>query len=106
MAWEGKGVRNHFWVVDGIVGAFMGFPRRATPGKRVYHVLNRANGRRPLFDDNGDYAAFERSAKWFLTPFRAEWDRWVNEPETPDELTVVHRSVMKGQPFGSQPWVD
>jgi putative transposase len=26
----------------------------------VYHVLNRANARRPLFDDDGDYAAFER----------------------------------------------
>jgi putative transposase len=26
----------------------------------VYHVLNRANGRQTLFDDDGDYAAFER----------------------------------------------
>jgi putative transposase len=26
----------------------------------VYHVLNRANGRQGLFDDDGDYAAFER----------------------------------------------
>jgi putative transposase len=26
----------------------------------VYHVLNRANARRRLFDDDGDYAAFER----------------------------------------------
>jgi putative transposase len=26
----------------------------------VYHVLNRANARRTLFDDDGDYAAFER----------------------------------------------
>jgi putative transposase len=26
----------------------------------VYHVLNRANGRRTLFNDDGDYAAFER----------------------------------------------
>jgi putative transposase len=26
----------------------------------VYHVLNRANARRPLFDTDGDYAAFER----------------------------------------------
>lgn len=26
----------------------------------MYHVLNRANGRQGLFDDDGDYAAFER----------------------------------------------
>ncbi len=33
-------------------------------------VLNRANGRRPLFDDDGNYTEFECIAKWFLTPFR------------------------------------
>ena len=33
---------------------------RVTPGDTVYHVLNRANGRQALFDDEGDYAAFER----------------------------------------------
>jgi len=69
---EGKGVRNHFWAVDETVGAFMGRRRRTAPGQLVYHVFNRANGRRPLFDDDGDYAAFECSVKWFLTPFRVE----------------------------------
>ena len=38
----------------------MGRPLRAAPGGLVYHVLNRANGRQGLFDDDGDYAAFER----------------------------------------------
>jgi len=38
----------------------MGRPLRAAPGGWVYHVLNRANGRQGLFDDDGDYAAFER----------------------------------------------
>ena len=38
----------------------MGRPLRAAPGNVVYHVLNRANGRVPLFDDDGDYAACER----------------------------------------------
>ncbi|MEO6112095.1 MAG: transposase, partial [Nitrospiraceae bacterium] len=38
----------------------MGRPLRAAPGGLVYHVLNRANGRQALFDDDGDYAAFER----------------------------------------------
>jgi putative transposase len=26
----------------------------------VYHVLNRANGRLPIFQKDGDYEAFER----------------------------------------------
>jgi putative transposase len=38
----------------------MGRPLRTAPGGLVYHVLNRANGRQGLFDDDGDYAAFER----------------------------------------------
>src|SRR5262249_53973057 len=37
-------------------------PRRArnAPGGLVYHVLNRAVARLPLFQKDGDYAAFER----------------------------------------------
>jgi putative transposase len=38
----------------------MGRPLRIAPGGLVYHVLNRANGRQRLFDDDGDYDAFER----------------------------------------------
>ena len=38
----------------------MGRALRVTPGDTVYHVLNRANGRQALFDDEGDYAAFAR----------------------------------------------
>ena len=38
----------------------MGRPLRAASGDIVYHVLNRANARRTLFDDDGDFAAFER----------------------------------------------
>ena len=35
-------------------------PTRAAPGGLVYHVLNRANGRRKIFERDGDYLAFER----------------------------------------------
>ena len=200
----------------------MGRPLRTAPGDLVYHVLNRANGRQPLFEKDGDYAAFERVLAegcqrmpmrilayclmpnhWHLVlwPYRdgdlsrfmgwltlthtqrwhahhhtvghghlyqgrfksflvqqdvhlltvcryvernalraglveraeqwrwgsggqrqsgggpvplsgwpverpGEWVRWVNEPEPPDELTAVRRSVMKGQPFGGPSWVD
>ena len=38
----------------------MGRPLCMAPGEFVYHVLNRANGRLPLFEDDDDYAAFER----------------------------------------------
>ena len=37
-------------------------PRRArlAPGEKIYHALNRANGRSQLFDKPEDFAAFER----------------------------------------------
>ena len=37
----------------------MGRPFHVTPGALVYLVLNRANGRVPLFNHEGNYAAFE-----------------------------------------------
>ncbi|HEY7159103.1 MAG TPA: transposase [Gemmataceae bacterium] len=37
----------------------MGRPLRACQGGYVYHVLNRANGRLPLFHKDGDYHAFQ-----------------------------------------------
>ena len=33
---------------------------RYAPGGFVYHALNRAVARLPLFEKDGDYAAFER----------------------------------------------
>ena len=38
----------------------MGRPLRAAAGGIIYHVLNRANGRRPLFEKPADYEAFEK----------------------------------------------
>src|SRR5947199_3359589 len=38
----------------------MGRPLRYAPGGIVYHVLNRANARLPIFQKDGDYEAFER----------------------------------------------
>ena len=37
----------------------MGRPLRASEGGFVYHVLNRANARRTIFEDADDYPAFE-----------------------------------------------
>ncbi len=37
----------------------MGRPHRAAEGGYVYHVLNRANARMRIFDDDADYEAFE-----------------------------------------------
>jgi len=36
-------------------------PLRAAPGGLVYHVLNRANARRRIFERDSDYSAFERT---------------------------------------------
>src|SRR5438094_624939 len=38
----------------------MGRPPRAAEGGLVYHMLNRANARLTIFEDDGDFAAFER----------------------------------------------
>jgi len=38
----------------------MSRPQRVALGGYVYHVLNRANGRLPIFQNDADYAAFER----------------------------------------------
>jgi putative transposase len=38
----------------------MGRPRRVDLGGYVYHVLNRANARLPIFQKDDDYLAFER----------------------------------------------
>ena len=35
-------------------------PKRAGSGWLIYHVLNRANARLPIFEKDGDYEAFER----------------------------------------------
>ena len=37
----------------------MGRPKRAADGGLIYHVLNRANARMPIFEKEGDYEAFE-----------------------------------------------
>ncbi len=37
----------------------MGRPHRAAEGGYVYHLLNRANARMTIFEDSGDYEAFE-----------------------------------------------
>ena len=36
----------------------MGRPHRAAEGGYVYHVLNRANARMTIFEEDGDYQAF------------------------------------------------
>lgn len=38
----------------------MGRPHRAAEGGYVYHVLNRANARMTIFENDGDYEAFEK----------------------------------------------
>jgi REP-associated tyrosine transposase len=38
----------------------VGRPRRLAKGGLIYHVLNRANGRLPIFEKDEDYRAFER----------------------------------------------
>ena len=56
-----KGVRNLLLTCGRCFGKFtrMGRPQRVSKGGLVYHVLNRANARLPIFEKEGDYEAFE-----------------------------------------------
>jgi hypothetical protein len=56
------GVRNRFLTERaGLAGLLAwGRPKRAADGGLVYHVLNRANARMTIFEDDEDYAAFEQ----------------------------------------------
>jgi REP element-mobilizing transposase RayT len=96
----------------------------------VFHVLNRGNDRREIFDDRGDYEAFLRVMQetqqrvamrvlaycllpnhWHLLLWPAQdgdlgafMQRWVNEPQTKQELGAIRLSVNRGQPFGNDDW--
>ncbi len=57
-----KGIRNRFLTrvlsVDSLCA--MGRPRRGDDGGLIDHVLNRANARMMIFENDGGYQAFER----------------------------------------------
>lgn len=75
----------------------MGKRPRVTAGGLVYHVLNRAHGRRTVFESEGDYAAFERAMAdtaaqvpmrllaWCIMPNHCHLVLW---PEADDALSV------------------
>jgi len=46
----------------------MGRPKRSSPGGWVYHVLNRANARMPIFTKDEDFVAFERVLEEAVAP--------------------------------------
>jgi putative transposase len=52
----------------------MGRPKRADDGGLIYHVLNRANARMTIFDNDGDLEVFERV--WEEAIERA--DKWLS----------------------------
>ena len=76
--------------------------RRNAPGGYVYHVLNRANSRRDIFERPGDYRAFEetlaevqeripmRILAWCLMPNHWHLLLW---PERDGELSNYMRLV-------------
>jgi len=35
-----------------------------------------------------------------------QWVKWVNEPQTEAEVTAIRRCVRRGQPFGSERWIE
>ena len=67
----------------------MGRPKRAADGGLVYHVLNRANARMPIFEKDRDYEAFEEILG-----------------EAVERMKALRHSVKRGCPYGDESWRD
>ena len=82
----------------------------------MYHVLNRANARLPLFEKDEDFAAFERvlaeaversgirllsyclmGNHWHLVV-------WPREDGELSQFASLRRSVNRGCPYGDESW--
>jgi putative transposase len=53
---------------------------------------------------NAESALGRLLAPWPV-PMPADWETWVDEPQTEAELAAIRRSVNRGRPYGSEPWV-
>ena len=89
--------------------------KRVCTGGYVFHVLNRAVARERIFDDEGDYKAFEKVLREAIerVPVRVlsfclmpnHWHEFVNQPETEAELAAVRQTLKRGSPFGDKNWI-
>jgi putative transposase len=54
---------------------------------------------------SGDAESKKLLSEW---PVRCprDWKDWVNEPQTEQEVEAIRRSIVRGSPFGDEPWVD
>ena len=60
----------------------------ASQGGFCYHVLNRGNGRRPVFDKKGEYMALGISEYWIIDRFRRIMTVYRNQPGEIGEITI------------------
>ena len=84
---------------------------RAARGGIVYHVLNRANARMTIFENDVAFAGFEKTAPDPVLsegpePWPRNWLGKVNAPQTDEELAALRLCVARGRPFGPHNWVD
>lgn len=52
----------------------------------------------------GGEAAARRLHPWPV-PYPPTWSAWLEEPQTAAEVAAVRQSVVRGRPYGSEPWV-
>jgi putative transposase len=67
---------------------------RVCPGGLAYHVMNRCAGRACIFDDAGDYAAFERVLAEAVLRFAMRLCAYVLMP---NHFHLVARARLRGQ---------
>jgi hypothetical protein len=51
----------------------------------------------------GQHARHPRGHGWCCP---ADWPQWVDAVELEEQIEAVRKSVTKGQPYGSEPWVE
>lgn len=59
------------------------------------------------WSSGGDCPASDRIVPFSEGPIArpADWLRWVNEPQTGEEVAAIRRSIIKGRPYGTDDWV-
>jgi hypothetical protein len=80
-------------------------PRQArhSPGGIIYHVLNRAAGRKELFAKPSAESPAIPICPWPIQR-RTDWPEWVNQPQTPAEEAALRHCLNHGQPYGAEKW--
>ena len=90
-------------------------PLRPIGDGLVYHVINRGNNRRAVFENEGDFRAFlkaiadskeRRPFDLYGNPAVRRWSAYVHAEPEEAELAGIRRSSATGLPYREAGWVN